>query len=77
MTTASRFTVVLPSRALEEELKKLFQLKDNGTVGNVLDPAEEEKRRIASIFERINEARAQVQVRASLPLNVLPIYFHI
>jgi hypothetical protein len=46
---------------LEEELKKLYDLKQESILIKIAD-YEDEKKRIAEIFERINEARIQFEV---------------
>jgi len=48
-------------RALDTELKELIKLKDESIFRRVFDH-EDEQKRIAAIFERINDARIQFEV---------------
>ena len=59
-------------RTLETELKKLNELNDESNFRKFLDH-EDEQKRMMHIFECINEARVQFEVRAS-PLVCLPIF---
>jgi hypothetical protein len=47
---------------LEEELRQLGKVSDESNVGKFLDH-EDEQKRIADIFVRINEARVRFEVR--------------
>ena len=49
-------------RSLDTELKELIKLKDESIFKRILDH-EDEQKRIAAIFERINDARIQFEVR--------------
>ena len=60
---SKRVTIYL-FRALEEELKKLNELKDESNFRKFLDH-EDEQKRIEDIFERINEARVRFEVRTT------------
>jgi len=54
-------------RTLEEELKTLNELNDESKFRKFLDH-EDEQKRIADIFERINEARVRFEVRTTISL---------
>ena len=54
-------TMVRSFRTLEEELKKLLQLSNEWLIRKIADH-EDEKTRIAEIFERVNDARIQFEV---------------
>ena len=57
-------------RALKKELGELRKLSDESTIRRILDHQDEQKR-IADIFERVNEARIQFQVgTVAFPLSV-------
>jgi hypothetical protein len=51
-------------RTLEDELGKLSRLSEGWMIRKVAD-YEDEKTRITEIFERVNEARVQFEVRAT------------
>ena len=51
-----------PCRTLAEEWTKLIKLKEQ-SLGRKIAVHEDDKGRIAEIFERINEAREQLVVR--------------
>ena len=53
------------SRTLSEELGKLCQLEKEGILEKVASH-EDEKSQIVAIFERINQARIQFEVRVGL-----------
>jgi len=63
-------------RTLKEELTKLTQLKKQSLIRKVA-VYEEDKRQIAEIFERVNQAREQLVVRIWINIHVsllLPLF---
>ena len=63
-------------RTLKEELTKLTQLKKQSLIRKVA-VYEEDKRQIAEIFERVNQAREQLVVRICMTIYVsllLPLF---
>ena len=57
----SQLTDIESRRTLEDETKKLFQIRGNSVVGTIED-YEAEQRQVVEIFERIDEARVQLEV---------------
>ena len=71
-----RVTIYL-FRTLEQELKKLNELNDESNFRKFLDH-EDEQKRIGDIFERINEARVQFEVRTTtLFVQVILIHLYL
>ena len=64
-SSENELTTLQLFRALDTELKELCKLKDGSTFRRILDH-EDEQKRIAAIFERINNARIQFEVRIRL-----------
>jgi len=63
-------------RALKEELTKLTQLKKQSLIRGVADH-EENKKQIAEIFERVNQAREQLVVRICTTIIIIIIHVSI
>lgn len=61
-SSENELTTLQLFRALDTELKELIKLKDGSIFRRILDH-EDEQNRIAAIFERINDARIQFEVR--------------
>jgi len=58
-----------------EELTKLTQLKKQSLIRGVA-VHEENKRQIAEIFERVNQAREQLVVRICTTITIIHYFFH-
>ena len=56
-------------RCLKEDLKKLEKLRDESSFRKFLD-YEDEQKQIVYIFDRINEASVQFEVRTTLVLTI-------
>ena len=59
------FVTISLLRTLDGELKKLNELNDESKFRKFLDH-EDEQKRIADVFERINEARVRFEVRTTI-----------
>jgi len=57
----SQFMDIESCRTLEGEMKKLSQVRGDSAVGTIED-YEAEQRQVVEIFERIDEARVQLEV---------------
>jgi hypothetical protein len=66
----SKLTTIQLLRVLKEELAKLHQLSKEW-IGRKVADYEDEKSRIADIFERVNDARVQFGVRTYIVLGVV------
>ena len=62
----SQFMDIESCRTLEGEMKKLSQVRSNSAVGTIED-YDAEQRRVVEIFERIDEARVQLEVSGISP----------
>ena len=71
-TDESRLITTQLFRTMEEELVKLRRLSEEWMVRKVAD-YEDEKTRIAEIFERVNEARVQFEVLATTTTFSQPV----
>jgi len=57
-------------RTLKEELTKLTQIKNQSLIRGIVDH-EENKKQMAEIFERINQAREQLVVRICITIIII------
>jgi hypothetical protein len=71
--SVQKLTCRRPCRALAKEWTDLIKLKEQ-SLGRKIAVYEEDKKRIAEIFERINQAREQLVVRICLIVVIFRVY---